>query len=84
MTTRKGMLFVVDMGDRDDAEAAELLDNIEEYIRLKGWTKKRFLLEGAGMIIAQENPALAMQIFDFIVNNIRSKRARFSREYNKR
>lgn len=51
-----------------DEEARELLDNLNKYINLLGWTKKRMFLMGCAMVIGKngDNPDLVMQISRYL------------------
>jgi hypothetical protein len=62
----KRAAFLIDLGD--DEEARLLMENLDNYIRLTGWSRKRFYLMGAASIIGQsgENDNLVMQIADYL------------------
>lgn len=67
-TPRKRISFIIDMGSGDDEESEHLLENLDEYCKLLGWSRKRFYLLGASMIISEnkDNPELVMQIAEYL------------------
>lgn len=62
----KRQKFLIDMGE--SPEGALLMKNLDTYIKLLGWSRKRFYLMGAAAVINHngDNPALVQQIADYI------------------
>lgn len=75
MTYKNGedALWVVRYGS--DREAKALKENIDEYIDLTGWSRKRFLLIAVAEYIkkAGDNPELVMQIAEHLMSKRRHK-----------
>lgn len=58
--------FVIDLGPTQ--EASLLLENLDEYVKLLGFSRKRFYLMAAATLIAQEgdNTKLIHQVADYL------------------
>jgi hypothetical protein len=65
----KRQAFLLDLGDDEAAEL--LLGNLDEYIGLLGWTRKRFYLMGAAAVIGRnnDNNDLVVQIAEYLAGN---------------
>lgn len=65
-TGRIRATYVMDFGPTDEAKL--LMQNLDEYIKLTGFTRKRFYLMGAALLIGQnqDNPRLVMQIAEYL------------------
>lgn len=48
------------------SETKLLVENIERFRKLKGWTRKRVYLMGVASMIGTDNPDLVTQIADYI------------------
>lgn len=60
----KRATFLIDLGD--DERAFELMELLDQYIKLTGWSRKRFYLVGAAEIVGKENPVLAEKIAEYV------------------
>jgi len=58
--------FLIDMGQ--DQEAHDLMEAVNRYTHLLGWSRKRMFLMGVARVISdnEDNPELIMQIADYL------------------
>ena len=56
----------IDFGQ--DEEAHSLMENLNRYINLQGWSKKRMFLMGCAEIVHKhgDNPELVLQIANYL------------------
>lgn len=74
-SSRTRSTYMMDFGPTEEAQL--LMENLDEYIKLTGFTRKRFYLMGAALLIGQndDNPKLVMQIAEYLAG-VGSRRGR--------
>ena len=62
----KRAAILIDFGSSDEGKL--LMDNLDEYIRLLGWSRKRMYLMGCAAVIGKNGdaPRLIEQIADYL------------------